>query len=170
MTVDDIIEQHKTFISEKKQLRKSRSFSNIFWKDFSSNTDNFWFRVGITYFPIVASVLMIVTSLILCKGQCGDGCSYCISSSILCIVCETDLICLVSMMFLIFSIPVSLIMHESESNLKILSFNVFTLSFNLITLKMYHWHPVLIFYLVIVYAAAFISMFKKPLVKWLNNR
>lgn len=170
MTVDDIIEQHKTFILEKKQLRKSRSFSNIFWKDFSSNTDNFWFWVVLPIFPIIASVLMIATSLILCKGQCDDGCAYCISSSILCIVCETDMTCLMSMFFSIVLIPMSLTIHESENNLKIFIFNVFMLNCNLITLKMYHWHPVLIFYFVIVYAAAFISMFKKPLVKWLNNR
>lgn len=170
MTVDDIIEHHKTFILEKKRLRKSRSFSNIFWKDFSSNTDNFWFWVVLPIFPIIASVLMIATSLILCNGQCDDECAYCISSSILCIVCETDMTCLMSMFFSIVLIPMSLTIHESENNLKIFIFNVFMLSCNWITLKAYCWHPVLIFYFVIVYAAAFISMFKKPLVKWLNNR
>lgn len=151
MVIDDIIEQHKIILSKNEQFRKSKSFSNIFWKDYKSSFSNSFVRkIALPLFPIVVS-------LVIPFALAGDV-----------NIDEKILSHVISSLFTAFLLPETIAVSYSENTKRIVGLEVLTLVFNLITLYMFDWNFVIVFLLSILYIASFYSIFKKPFIKWLK--
>ena len=149
MIIDDIIEQHKIIFSKNEQLRKSKSFSNIFWKDYQSSFSNSFVRkIALPLFPIVVSLVIPFT-------LAGDVA-----------IDEKILSPVISSLFTAFLLPETIAVSYSENTKRIVRLEVLTLVFNLITLYMFDWDFVIVFWLSILYIASFYSIFQKPFNEW----
>ena len=119
MRIDDIIEQHKEYFSKREQLRKSKSFSNIVWKDYpSSFKDSFVRKIALPLFPIVVS-LVIPFAL---AGEVA--------------IDEKIPSFVISSFFTAFLLPESIAVSDSKNTKRIVRLDMLTLVFNLITLYM----------------------------------
>ena len=149
MRIDDIIEQHKEYFSKREQLRKSKSFSNIVWKDYpSSFKDSFVRKIALPLFPLVASLVLpfaLVGEVAIDEKIPGF---------------------VISSFFSAFLLPKSMAVSDSKNTKRIVRLEVLTLVFNLITLYMLDWNCVLVFWLGILYSVSFYSIFKKPFIEW----
>ena len=149
MRIDDIIEQHKTDLSKRKQLRKSKSFSNIVWKDYpSSFKDSFVRKIALPLFPIIAP---LVINFLLAGEVAID---------------EKIPGFVISSFFTVFLLPKSIAVSDCKNTKRIVRLEVLTLVFNLITLYILDWNCVLVFWLGILYSVSFYSIFKKPFIEW----
>ena len=149
MRIDDIIEQHKTDLSKREQLRKSKSFSNIIWKDYSSSFSNSFVRkIALPLFPIVVS-------LVIPFALAGDTA-----------IDEKILSHVIGSLFTAFLLPETIAVSNSENTKRIVRLEMLTLVFNLITLYMFDWNFVIVFLLSVLYTASFYSIFKKPFIEW----
>ena len=149
MTINDIIEQHKTILSKNEQLRKSKSFSNIIWKNYPSSFSNSFVRkIALPLFPIIAP---IVINFALAGEVAID---------------EKIPGFVISSFFTAFLLPKSIAVSDCENTKRIVRLEVLTLVFNLITLYILDWNFIIVFWLSILYIASFYSIFKKPFIKW----
>ena len=149
MIIDDIIEQHKIILSKNERLRKSKSFSNIFWKDYQSSFSNSFVRkIALPLFPIVVS-LVIPFAL---AGEVA--------------IDEKIPSFVISSFFTAFLLPKSMAVSDSRNTKRIVRLEVLTLVLNLITLYMLDWDLVIVFWLSILYVASFYSIFRKPFNEW----
>lgn len=147
MIIDDIIEQHKIILSKNEQLRKSKSFSNIFWKDYQSSFSNSFVRkIALPSFPFIVSLILFVLA--------GD------------VAIDKKILSPVSSLFTAFLLPETLAVLNSENTKRIVRLEMLTLVFNLITLYMFDWNFVIVFLLSILYIASLYSIFKKPFIEW----
>lgn len=149
MTINDIIEQHKTIFSKNEQLRKSKSFSNIVWKNYPSSFSNSFVRkIALPLFPIIAP---LVINFALAGEVAID---------------EKIPGFVISSFFTVFLLPKSIAVSDCKNTKRIVRLEVLTLVFNLITLYILDWNFIIVFWLSILYIASFYSIFKKPFIKW----
>ena len=149
MTINDIIEQHKTILSKNEQLRKSKSFSNIVWKNYPSSFSNSFVRkIALPLFPIIAPLVLNFAL----AGEVD--------------IDEKIPGFVISSFFTVFLLPKSIAVSDCKNTKHIVKLEVLTLVFNLITLYILDWNFIIVFWLSILYIASFYSIFKKPFNKW----
>lgn len=151
MRIDDIIEQHKTDLSKRQQLRKSKSFSNIVWEDYpSSFNDSFWRKIALPLFPLLSALIIPFAF----AGN--DSMDEYMPGFV------------ISSLFTAFLLPESLSISGSKNTKKIIIFEVAMLVLNLLSLYMSGWNYAMVFWLSILYNFSFYSIFKNPIIKWLK--
>ena len=126
MTINDIIEQHKTILSKNEQLRKSKSFSNIVWENYSSSFSNSFVRkIALPLFPIIAP---LVINFALAGEVAID---------------EKIPGFVISSFFTVFLLPKSMAVLDCKNTNHIIRLEVLTLVFNLITLYILDWNLII---------------------------
>lgn len=162
MNIDEIIEHHKKALSEREKELKEKSFSNIFWEEFSIKDDAFWtIRLIISLFPIIAALLAFLLCMVICYNQgCCANCILCTKNSVL-----------LSGLFIVITLPITVGISGSNSKKLIVIVDIITLICNIFVIEIYERHPIVIFAAWILYVISLYITFKKPFLKWfkLNN-
>lgn len=157
MDIDKIIEQHRDAISTRQQLRKSKSFSFIFWEEFKNRTELLVIRIIVLAFPIIAIFTAVIMAAVLCEGWCStDCCSDCI-------LCTQEFpICVFSMFLSLIPLPLFFI----KGNTTAIIADILILIVNLITIGMFDGNRIIAFIAYILYMIFLYLMFRKPFLKW----